>query len=86
MRTPEEVRLLTRKFEKDMKKRSRGFRFLLTLDQMFNVLLWNGSQDETISSHVGRRITEGKANWFDRVVCCALKKMENNHCKESLGE
>lgn len=86
MRTPEEVKLLICKFENDVKKRSRGFRFLLVLDQMFNVLLWNGSHDETISSHVGRRIAEGKANWFDKIVCCALKKMENNHCKESLGE
>lgn len=30
-------------------------RFLLVLDQMGNVLFWNGSQDETISSHIGRK-------------------------------
>ena len=49
------------KFDKDMTKRTRWMRFLLVLDQMFNVLLWNGSQDETISSHIGRRISNGKA-------------------------
>ena len=47
---------LMEKFELDVKKRSRLNRFLLVLDQMFNVILWNGSQDETISSHIHRRI------------------------------
>ena len=74
------------KFENDMKKRSRFFRFLLVLDQMGNVLFWNGSQDETISSHIHRRIESGKAKWFDKKVCCLLKKLENNHCYESRGE
>lgn len=47
---------LIQKFENDVKKRSRLFRFLLVLDQMCNVIFWNGSQDETVSSHIGRRI------------------------------
>ena len=50
---------LIEKFENDMKKRSRFFRFLLALDQLGNVLFWNGSQDETISSHIHRRIESG---------------------------
>ena len=74
------------KFENDVRKRSRLNRFLLTLDQMFNVLLWNGSQDETVSSHIGRRIKAGKATWFDKKLCCFLKKIEHNHCSKSLGE
>ena len=37
--------LLYKKFDNDMTKRTRLMRFLLVLDQMFNVLLWNGSQD-----------------------------------------
>lgn len=74
------------KFEKDMTKRTRWMRFLLVLDQMFNVLLWNGSQDETISSHIGRRISSGKATWFDKKVCCFLKKIESEHCLKSKGE
>ena len=35
---------LIEKFELDVEKRSRLNRFLLVLDQMFNVILWNGSQ------------------------------------------
>jgi len=78
--------VLIEKFENDMKKRSRFMRFLLAVDQLFNVLLWNGSQDETISSHVGRRIENGKANVVDKVVCKVLGAIENRHCKKSLGE
>lgn len=78
--------VLIQKFENDVKKRSRLFRFLLVLDQMGNVLLWNGSQDETISSHIGRRIDIGKATWFDKKLCCLLKKLDNNHCVNSRGE
>ena len=77
---------LVEKFELDIEKRSRLNRFLLVLDQMFNVILWNGSQDETISSHIHRRIESGKATWFDKKLCCLLKKLEDNHCYESRGE
>ena len=50
--TPEEKKVLIEKFERDMEKRNRWYRFLLVLDQMGNVVFWNGSQDETISSHI----------------------------------
>lgn len=74
------------KFDRDVAKRSRLMRLLLVLDQMGNVLLWNGSQDETISSHIGRRIENDTATWFDKKLCCLLKKLDNNHCVESRGE
>ena len=61
MRSKEELEVLYSKFDRDVEKRSRWFRFLLVLDQMLNVIFWNGSQDETVSSHIGRRIREGKA-------------------------
>ncbi len=77
---------LYKKFDNDVAKRSRGMRFLLVLDQMFNVLLWNGSQDETISSHIHRKQSKGTASWFDNAVCCVLKKIESKHCLKSLGE
>ena len=86
MRSKEELDLLFAKFDRDVQKRSRLMRFLLSLDQMGNVLFWNGSQDETISSHIHRRIESGKANWFDKKLCCFLKKFEHNYCKVSLGE
>ena len=50
--TPEERVVLIQKFERDVAKRSRWCRFLLVLDQMGNVVFWNGSQDETISGHI----------------------------------
>lgn len=78
--------LLVEKFKRDVEKRSRFMRFLLVLDQMFNVLLWNGSQDETVSSHIGRKVQEGTATWFDKRLCCLLKRIESNHCNKSLGE
>ena len=86
MRSKEELETLFAKFDRDVQKRSRLMRFLLSLDQMGNVLFWNGSQDETISSHIHRRIESGKATWFDKKLCCLLKKLESNHCAKSLGE
>jgi hypothetical protein len=74
------------KFDNDVEKRSRAMRFLLVLDQMFNVLLWNGSQDETISSHIGRKIERGDANAFDKAVCKFLRALEAEHCIKSKGE
>ena len=84
--TPEEKKVLIEKFERDVEKRNQWFRFLLVLDQMGNVVFWNGSQDETISSHIGRRIAAGKANWFEKKLCCVLKKIDGNHCQKSEGE
>jgi hypothetical protein len=78
--------ILIDKFENDMKKRSRLTRFLLVLDQMGNVIFLNGSQDETISSHIGRNIENGTATWIQRKICCILSKIENNHCNKSKGE
>ena len=74
------------KFDNDMKKRNRAMRLLLAIDQMFNVILWNGSQDETISSHIARKIDGGYATWLDKKVCCFLKMIESEHCLKSLGE
>ena len=74
------------KFDNDVAKRTRLYRFLLVLDQMGNVLFWNGSQDETISSHISRRQEAGTATKWVNFVCCFLKKLEQNHCKKSEGE
>ena len=77
---------LIEKFEEDAKKRHYLLRLLLVIDQFFNVLLWNGSQDETISSHIGRRIKAGKANKIEKSICWFLRKLEAKHCIKSLGE
>ena len=77
---------LYEKFEKDTKKRSRVKRLLLTFDQFLNVLFWNGSQDETVSSHIYRRKKNGTATWLDKSLCRVLKVLESRHCLKSLGE
>jgi len=74
-----ELSNLYAKFDRDMKKRRRWYRLLLVLDQMGNVLFLNGSQDETISSYIGRT---GKLPW----LCKILRKFEHNHCYRSRGE
>ena len=77
---------LIEKFKNDVDSRHYLLRLLLVIDQFFNVLLWNGSQDETISSHIGRKISNGSATWFDKLVCKFLRVLEASHCKKSLGE
>jgi len=77
---------LVQKFLDDKKKRSWIMRMLLVLDQLGNVLFWNGSQDETISSHIGRRIKGGRAYFPEKILCNILKRFESNHCHKSLGE
>ncbi|MCT4632798.1 MAG: hypothetical protein N4A76_08680 [Firmicutes bacterium] len=74
------------KFDYDVKNISRIKRLLLSVDQFLNVLLWNGSQDETISGHIGRKIKNGKANKFEKLLCYILNKMDKNHCNDSIGE
>ena len=77
---------LVNKFKNDVKKRSRLLRTLLAIDQLFNVVLWNGSQDETISSHIGRRIESENANIFEKKLCSFLRYLEKSHCIKSRGE
>jgi len=78
--------ILIKKFDEDVAKRSRLFRLLLATDQWFAVLLWNTSQDETISSHIGRKIEAGNASWFDKRLCKFLRFIETRHCLLSRGE
>jgi len=70
---------LVDKFERDVEKRSWFMRLLLVLDQLGNVVFFNGSQDETISSHIGRT---GKAKW----LCKLLRGLQSRHCIRSIGE
>jgi len=74
------------KFDNDVVNRTRWYRWLLALDQMGNVVFMNGSQDETISSHIARKQEAGTATKINNLVCCFLKKLEQNHCSNSKGE
>lgn len=86
MRSQEELNMLYAKFDDDVQKKSKPLRLLIVIDQFFGVLFWNNSQDETISSKIGRLQQEGKASWVDNKICCLLNKLEYNHCKKSEGE
>ena len=33
-----------------------------------------------------KKFENGKATWFDKKLCCLLKKLEDNHCAKSIGE
>ena len=77
---------LYEKFDNDVNKRSRLLRLFLSIDQFFNVLIWNGSQDQTISGHIGRKISEGRALWIEKLICKGLRKLESKHCLKSRGE
>ena len=77
------TKTLIEKFENDVKKRSIWLRALIAFDQLLGVIFWNNSQDETISSKLGRK---EKLNWFEKKLCCLLSKLEYNHCYKSLGE
>jgi len=78
-RTKEQQTELVAKFERDVKSYPRWYRLLLATDQWLGVLLFNTSQDETISSYIGRT---GKHKW----LCYLLRKLQARHCLRSLGE
>ena len=78
-RTPEELAMLIAKFEDDVKTKSRLLRLVIATDQWLGVALLNTSQDETISSYIGRT---GKLPW----LCWLLRKLQAKHCLKSEGE
>lgn len=75
-----------KKFDWDIANYSYIKRILIGIDQLFNVILFNGSQDETISGHIGRKISENRANKIDKFICWFLRKLESKHCLKSRSE
>lgn len=86
MRTKEEIELLYNKFNNDVKTKSRWLRALIAFDQLVGVIFWNNSQDETVSSKIGRKKLNNTSNWFEDKLCCLLSKLDYNHCSKSLWE
>lgn len=86
MRNDKELEVLYAKFENDVKTKSRWLRALIAFDQLIGVMFWNNSQDETISSKIGRKKLLHKTNWFEEKLCCLLSKLDYNHCNKSIGE
>ena len=86
MRTQEELNILYAKFDRDVETKPRWLRALIAFDQLCGVIFFNTSNDETISSKIGRKQLNGTSNWFEDRLCCLLSKLEYNHCAKSLGE
>ena len=65
-------------------KRLKGysFRLLISIDQYFNTI-FNGSEDETISSRAGK--LQYNKKWAT-YLCWILNKIEKDHCKKSIEE
>lgn len=61
-------------------------RLLIALDQLFNVLILNGSEDHTISGRVGYKAhTTKKKRWlFLQKVIDAVFFFDKNHCYNSI--
>ena len=59
---------------------------LLALDQFFNVLLLNGSEDHTISGRVGyKAMTTGKLRWLiAEFIINTLFFFDPDHCRTSI--
>lgn len=74
------------RFDKDKEEFHYLFRLLLAVDQLVNVLLWNGSHNETVSGNIGRGIRAGGANKASRAICFVLRKLHSKHCIKSIGE
>ena len=69
-----------------MKKKSRILRLLICIDAFFNVLLLDGSEDHTISGHVGyKAMTTNKRRWlWTEKFINSLFFLEPNHCRKSI--
>ena len=69
-----------------MKKKSYILRLLIAIDQVFNVLILNGSEDHTISGRIGYKAqTTNKKRWLmaEKVVN-VIFFFEPNHCRNSI--
>lgn len=62
-----------------------GADLLISIDQYVNVIFL-GDPDETISSRLGKKILDGRADWFHKYVCKELDKVDKNHCLDSIEE
>lgn len=60
---------------------ARAWRLAVSVDQTANAV-FNGNEDETISSRAGRHKDEEKwACW----LCWLLDHIDQNHCEKSIG-
>jgi len=61
-------------------------KLLVALDQLLNVALFNGSEDHTISGHVGyKSLSTGKKRWkiLEKIIN-TIFWFDPDHCKNSI--
>ena len=75
----EECRAWGRGEKSRLPRKSRYIRILLCLDQMLNVIMLDGSEDETVSSHVGRHYP---GSWIERIINWLFN--DPNHCQSNI--
>jgi hypothetical protein len=63
-------------------RKPRWLRLLLALDQLANVAVLNGDEDETISSNAGKSMARGK-RWAC-ILCRLLDLFESDHCAKAI--
>jgi hypothetical protein len=57
---------------------------LIAIDQFFNVALFNGYPDETISSRLGKHVAKHDNCPFCNLVCKFLNLFQKDHCVKSI--
>lgn len=67
-------------------KKGYTLRLMIAIDQVFNVLLLNGSEDHTISGRVGyKALVTHKKRWlYAEKIINTLFWFDKDHCRESI--
>jgi len=67
-------------------RKSYALRILISIDQLFNVLLFNGDEDHTISGMVGyKAFTTKKRRWLiAESIINTIFWLDKNHCYNSI--
>jgi len=60
----------------------RWWRLLISIDQFFNVLVFNGHPDETMSSNFAKSRARGRR--LGCVMCRFLDLFDRDHCTKAL--
>jgi hypothetical protein len=63
-------------------KKPWPYRIALSFDQMLHVLLFNGDEDETISSRAGKAARKGRL--WARCFCWLLNIVDKGHCEKAI--
>lgn len=63
-------------------RKNRFWRTLLALDQLLNVVVFNGDEDETVSSNAGKAALQGRR--WGCVLCRILDVFDRDHCTKAI--